>query len=277
MDRIAVVTTADLKTALEERLTALGPLLQATGEFLLAARSGDLAVQTKSTVRDLVTFADKESEHRLVDFISSHFPADGLLAEEGSRRNPDAEFLWVIDPLDGTINYAHGLPLFNISVGIAYNGEPVAGMVYLPAMNELYRAIEGQGAQLNGKSIRVSATRDLQSGLVVTGFPYEREKYLDMLLEGVRRVLGSCRGLRRTGSAALDLCWLAAGRFDLLYEFFLNPWDICGGAVVLREAGGTLTGVDGAPFTLETGAILATNGILHEPALTLLGGLQARL
>ncbi|MBE7440385.1 MAG: inositol monophosphatase [Spirochaetales bacterium] len=258
-------------------MTGLEPVLVQTGEFLLAARSEDLEVQTKSTIRDLVTRADKESERRLVDFITDRFPSDGILAEEGSRRNPQAEFLWVIDPLDGTINYAHGLPLFNISVGIVYNGQPVAGMVYMPAIQELYQAIKGKGALLNKKPISVSRTTDLTSALVVTGFPYEREKYLEMLMEGVRRVLSHCRGLRRTGSAALDLCWLSAGRFDVLYEFFLNPWDICGGAAILREAGGYLTDVDGAPFTLETGAILASNSVLHEPALTLLGGLRKLL
>lgn len=238
-------------------------------QILRSMQSGTLDIGTKSNDVDLVTKVDLESERRILAAIRSGYPGDAILAEESGLQG-EGDFVWVIDPLDGTINYAHGLPHYAISIGIMYEGQPVAGIVDLPAFDDEYRAISTQGAFKNGHPIQVSTTDQLKSSLVVTGFPYDREKVVDALLIGVRETLLHCRGIRRTGSAAVDLCYVAEGRFEAHYEINLNPWDSCGGSVILREAGGTITGFDGTDHSPFEKTILATNGRIHKGMLQIL-------
>ncbi len=240
---------------------------------MLRIQSSDLQISTKSNHRDLVTRADLESERQITSFIRAHWPTDGIQGEEGGGHTTEG-FTWIIDPVDGTVNYAHGLPLFAVSIGIALNGVPIAGLVHLPGLGNTYRAAQGKGAFRDGKAIRVSDVQTPDQALVVTGFPYDREKYLPALMSGVENILRNCRGIRRTGTAAVDLCWLAEGRFDAHYEMHLNPWDTCAGVVVVREAGGRVTDYAGKDHDLSDKTLLATNGHLHEAMLGILAPMR---
>ncbi|MEQ9363295.1 MAG: inositol monophosphatase family protein, partial [Leptospirales bacterium] len=197
---------------------------------------------------------------------------DAILAEESGRTEGGEAggFLWALDPVDGTINYAHGLPLYSVSIGLLLNGEPVAGIVSLPALHNRYRAVAGQGATRDGREIRVSATERIGRALVCTGFPYTRHRMMDTLLKGLESVLKNARGVRRTGSAAIDLCWLAEGRFDCYYEFNLNAWDTAAGTVILREAGGTTSDYRGGRHRQGDYQLAASNSKLHAAFLEVL-------
>lgn len=242
--------------------------------FLRDFQTGNLSIKTKRNARDLVTAADLESEKRITDFIRQHFPEDDILAEEGGGAF-GSKLTWVIDPVDGTVNYAHGLPLYAVSIGLAWQGKPVAGLVHLPAMHSTYRGALGKGALCNGMPINVTDTAETSQSLVVTGFPYEREPIMDLLMTGVRATLMNCRGIRRTGSAAIDLCWLAQGRFDAHYELNLSPWDSCAGELIVREAGGRVTDLNGQEHELMHKSLLATNGHIHEDMLRILSAFRS--
>jgi myo-inositol-1(or 4)-monophosphatase len=260
---------------LQLRLDAIEQPVARVMELLRKMQEEDLGIRTKSNDVDLVTKADYESERILLEFIKNHFPEDGILAEE-SGASSGGNYTWVIDPVDGTVNYAHGLPLYAISIGIMYKNDPVAGLVALPALGDIYRSIKGNGAAKNHKTIKVTSTNSLKQALVVTGFPYDRHSVLDTLLIGVRETLFHCRGLRRTGSAALDLCWVAEGRFDIHFENSLNPWDSCGGGVILREAGGRITNYAGEEHNPFMKTIVATNGILHDDFLRIISPMTGK-
>lgn len=262
--------------SVNHRLDVVAAALPEIAATLRSMQSGDLKIQTKSNVVDLVTAADFESERMLLEIIRSSFPDDAILAEE-SGLSGEGEFVWVIDPLDGTINYSHGLPHYAISIGVMSDGVPVGGLVSLPAFDDTYRATNGEGAFKNGQPIAVTKTAELKQALVVTGFPYEREGLIDPLLAGVREVLLQCQGLRRTGSAAVDLCYVAEGKFDAHFEINLNPWDSCGGSVILREAGGRVTGYDGIEHSPFEKSILSTNGLIHEKLLAILAPMIDKL
>ena len=259
----------DVLQSTEDRLEAVAQLLPEIGRTLCDMQARDLDISTKSNARDLVTAAELASEKSLTDFIRSRFPEDAILSEESDaghwRANvTSADYCWVIDPLDGTVNYSHGMPLFCISVGLTYKGDRVGGLVLAPALGDFFRAMRGRGATLNGRPIRVSEVTRLRDAMIVTGFPYDRENYIDTLMQGVEAMLMNAQGLRRTGTAAMDLCWVASGRFDGFYEHTLNPWDTCAGLVILDEAGGTVTEVSGQPFDLYTPTLAATNGRFQE-------------
>lgn len=215
---------------------------------------------------DLLTVADKESEALVIREIQRRFPDQAILAEEGGRAgNAQSETLWVIDPLDGTTNYAHGMRLFAVSIGVAHAGELIAGAVFGPALDEMYLASKGGGAALNGKPIHVSQTEELGDALLVTGFPYTRAEQADALMEMVRAGMVNGQGILRLGAAALDFANVAAGNLDGFYEWGLKPWDIAAGTLLVREAGGTVTGLrPDEEFDLFSGHITATNGRIHE-------------
>ncbi len=196
------------------------------------------------------------------------------MGEEGGGSLSGAGFTWVIDPVDGTINYAHGLPLFAISIGLTLDGIIAGGLVHMPALGTTYTGVKGMGAYCGQRKISVSGTVNPSQALVVTGFPYDRADKIDYLLSGVRSVLENCRGIRRTGSAAVDLCWLADGKFDAHYEMNLSPWDTCAGELIVREAGGRVTSYAGREHELSDKSLLATNGHLHDSMLKILEGLQ---
>jgi myo-inositol-1(or 4)-monophosphatase len=212
---------------------------------------------------DLVTQADKRSERCIVERLTEYFPDHGIVAEEGTGRETSSEFRWYVDPLDGTTNFAHGYPCFSVSMGLAQGDQLIAGVVYNPYYNELYSGARGHGATLNGKPLHVSKVDKLAASLLCTGFPAHKRVaspnihyYWDFTLRS--------HGVRRDGSAALDLAGVAAGRFEAFWEFGLNKWDVAAGILLIEEAGGKITDFAGNPYQLGGPMILATNALVHE-------------
>jgi myo-inositol-1(or 4)-monophosphatase len=235
---------------------------------------------------DPVTETDYQAQETILAIIRQAFPDHACLAEEragegdleggagttyekvpGPTPNSASPYRWIIDPLDGTVNFAHGFPMFCVSIALEGAGKVLYGVIYDPLRDELFEAASGEGARLNGAPIKVSATDRLEAALVATGFPYDIRERLPQTLARLGRVLGVVQGLRRGGSAALDLCYVACGRFDGFYEENLKPWDTAAGLLILEEAGGRITTFDGGPYDLYSPNILASNKILHERLL----------
>ena len=216
---------------------------------------------------NLVTRADVACQKSILQLIKKNFPAHDFLAEENGLKNTGSDWKWIIDPIDGTTNFAHTMPHFSVSIALAYKNEIVLGGVYDVYMNELFLACKGKGVTLNGKKIHVSAVKKLEDSLLVTGFPYVREHRMPELLNRFEKFILACHDIRRLGSAALDMCWVAAGRFDGYWEDSLNPWDIAAGKLILEEAGGKVTDYAGQPWkNLKTFGTqtLASNGKIHR-------------
>ncbi len=237
---------------------------------ILAERFGraSLAVMHKGEI-DLVTEADLAAESLIVERIRSHYPRHSILAEEAGDSEQQSEFKWIVDPLDGTTNYAHGYPCFCVSVALEHDGEIVLGVVYDPVRDELFAAERGEGAALNGRRIRVSDASDLNRALVCTGFPYDVRDRGDFARH-FRNFIMHSQGVRRDGSAALDLAYVAAGRFDGFWEEGLNPWDVAAGKFLVEEAGGRVSRYDGSRFSIYRAPILASNGLVHEAMMRVL-------
>ena len=224
----------------------------------------------KGIVRDLVSEIDKASEQQIISFIKTRYPDHAILAEESGGKGHTAVYKWVIDPLDGTINYIHGVPVFCVTIAVEHRGELIAGVVYDPNLDELFTAEKGSGAFLNGKRLHVSHTTELINSLLVTGFPYEIAKNPDHAVEHFVNFLMEARAIRRLGSAALDLSYVAAGRFDGFWEVSLNPWDMAAGMLLVYEAGGKVTDFSGGTASIYKKQILATNSLIHEAMLRVL-------
>lgn len=223
-------------------------------------RGGNLDIETKSSVHDVVTKVDKLSESMLIERIGKHFPDHSVLGEESGEHDAHSDYLWIIDPLDGTNNYSQGLPVFTISIGLQYRGETVLGVVYAPYLGELFSAIRGKGAFLDGKWIHVSGKTELDQSVLATGFPYDKGIHPVNNIDNLSRILPYLRGIRRMGSAAYDLCCVAAGFFDGYWELGLKPWDVCAGMLIVEEAGGIIQS-----FREDRGiAILAGNPKIME-------------
>lgn len=232
----------------------------------------DLRIATKSAAVDLVTEVDEACEALIVGAIEAEWPGDAILAEEGSGTDhPGAAWRWVIDPLDGTTNYAHAYPRFCVSIGIESEGEPAIGVVYDPLLDELYTAVRGGGARLNGEPIQVSDETDLTRSLLATGFAYDRRKSEQDNLVQFAHFLKAARALRRDGSAALDLCYVAAGRFEGFWEFKLSPWDVAAGGLIVREAGGRVSDAEGGESWRSGTMVVASNHAIHDAMLRVLG------
>ncbi len=244
------------------------------GRLLRDYAGRDLEVSHKSTAIDLVTEADLASERLIVDAIRRHFPGHTILSEEGlgdlQQLAGESEYLWLVDPLDGTVNYAHGLPVWGVSVALAQRGRPVLAVTYDPVRDEMYWARRGEGAWCNERRIRVSATEHLSQALVATGFPYGRATLEENNLLEFNAMMPQVQGVRRAGAAVLDLAHVAAGRLDAYWEMFLQPWDWAAGWLLVEEAGGTVTDLQGQPWVLSTAAIAASNGALHGEVLGVL-------
>jgi myo-inositol-1(or 4)-monophosphatase len=218
--------------------------------------------------RNLVTEIDKKSEELIIKIISSHYPSHDILAEEsGNDKGKPSEYRWIIDPLDGTTNFTHGLPIFCVSIGVEYKGEMIAGVIYDPNTDELFTSEKGSGAFLNGKRIHVSLVDYIGRSILVTGFPYNIIENPDHAVEHFVNFLMKAQAVRRLGSAALDLAYLASGRFDGFWEVALQPWDMAAGVLILHEAGGVITNFSGAKFNLYEKQLLASNGIIHNQML----------
>jgi myo-inositol-1(or 4)-monophosphatase len=219
---------------------------------------------------NLVTEIDKNAESLIIERLRRSFPDHDFLAEESGDHRGSSDFRWVIDPLDGTVNFTHGLPIFCVSIGLEHKGSVVLGVVYDPNLQELYTAERGKGAYLNGEPIRVSKTDRLIESLIVTGFPYDIKNNPDHAVEHFTNFLSEAQAVRRLGSAALDLCYVAAGRFDGFWEVKLNAWDMAAGVLLVQEAGGRWTDFEGKPSTIHTKKMLSTNGIIHEQMIEVL-------
>lgn len=248
---------------LEPLRTAVAAALVA-GRILMASygRLTRSQISTKSK-NDFVTIVDKRSEQAIIRLIKKSFPQDRIQAEESGVSTGKGR-LWIIDPLDGTSNYIHQMPLFSVSIGIQKDGILTAGVIYDPLHKELFTALKGQGAHLNGKRIHVSRVNRLADAFMTTGIPFRARGRFDEYFTSFRHISSSSMGLRRGGSAALDLAYVASGRFDGFWEIDLSPWDVAAGAVLVREAGGIMTDVWGGRNYLKTGDILASNGLIHE-------------
>ncbi|NER23466.1 MAG: inositol monophosphatase [Symploca sp. SIO1B1] len=221
-------------------------------------------IEEKGRPGDLVTAADKEAEVEILKVLDRHVPDHGILAEEsGEQGNKQSEYLWAIDPLDGTTNYAHQYPIASVSIGLLIDGIPQVGAVYNPFRNELFRAAKGLGATCNRRPISVSSTSELSKSLLVTGFAYDRRETSDNNYAEFCYLTHLTQGVRRAGSASLDLCDVACGRLDGYWERGLSPWDITAGIVLLEEAGGKVTAYDQSPLVVKSGRLLATNGKIH--------------
>lgn len=222
-------------------------------------------VEEKGRSGDLVTIADKEAEAAVLSVIQRHFPDHAILAEEsGKLGDQAAPLLWAIDPLDGTTNYAHQYPFSSTSVGLLINGVPAVGAIYDPFHRELFRAAKGLGATRNRRPIHVSKTTELKDSLLVTGFAYDRRETSDNNYAEFCRFTHLTQGVRRGGSASIDLAYVACGRLDGYWERGLSPWDLAAGVVIVEEAGGKVTAYDGSPFDIQSGRILASNVHLHQ-------------
>jgi myo-inositol-1(or 4)-monophosphatase len=257
--------------------TAIEAVVRA-GDAQIERLGGSLRVDKKGAI-DLVTEMDLEIERAFRAMIGQRFPSHVVLGEEFEERGDresTPQYCWVLDPIDGTTNYAHGLPIFCASLALEIEGEAVVGAVYDPNRRELFTAERGRGAWLNGVPLRVSTASALIDSLLVTGFHYNIHKDSSELIELFGEFISRARAVRRLGSAALDLCYVAAGRFDAFWEQKLQPWDVAAGALIVQEAGGRVTTIDGAPFRSRIGSVLASNGLIHPAMLDTITTFTAR-
>jgi myo-inositol-1(or 4)-monophosphatase len=254
-----------LTSELEAALSAA----RRAGEVLRAGFGAEHAITYKGEV-DLVTEVDEEAERVIREILLGAFPTYGMLAEEGGELAGEEDVRWIVDPLDGTTNYAHRLPIFCVSIALEISGEVVLGVVHDPIREETFVAERGRGASLNSEPIKVSDTEELIQALIATGFPYDRPK-MPEALELFGRFAAITRGMRRLGSTALDLCYVAAGRLDGYYERGIWAWDIAAGGLILEEAGGKVTDYRGGMLDLEGRQIVASNGALHAAMTKLVG------
>ena len=236
---------------------------------IIARASFDLDKLTVRSKRhnDFVSEVDHAAEDAIISILREAYPAHGFLAEESGEKNAKAEYVWVIDPLDGTTNFLHGFPQYCVSIGLLHRGKPQNAVVFDPNRNELFTATKGAGAFVNDRRIRVSRTDKLEDALVSTGFPFKEMAILDDYLRMFATLTRTCSGIRRPGAAALDLAWVAAGRTDAFWEIGLSPWDMTAGALLVREAGGLVGDLDGEERYLESGRIVATNAKLFAAML----------
>jgi myo-inositol-1(or 4)-monophosphatase len=219
---------------------------------------------------DLVTEADRASEKLVIDRLTAHFPSHSIVAEEGGGHAGSSEYCWYVDPLDGTTNFAHGFPMYNITMALEQAGELIAGVVFDPERNEMFTAERGSGAYVNNRRLRVSKVKQIENTLVSTGFP-SKKRHQNVNIHFYYQLAMVTHGVRRAGSAALDLAYVAGGRLDAFWEFGLNPWDMAAGILLIREAGGNCSDMKGGPVSLGGPHLLADNGLVHQAIVDLFG------
>lgn len=234
------------------------------GEIIREGFGSNFQIDIKTGENNLVTEIDKKSEKTIIDFIKKDFPDHSILAEESGKDFRSGDFLWVIDPLDGTTNFAHGLPYFSVSIGLQRGEEIIAGVIYDVMLNRMYAAEKGSGTYCNDKKVFVSTNDKLERSLLVTGFPYDVEDQIDRAVDLFGEFVKRSRAVRRLGSAAIDMAYVAAGIFDGFWEEKLNPWDVCAGIILVEEAGGKISDYKGNKITIYDKQILATNNFVHN-------------
>ena len=241
----------------------------AGGKVLMKYFNTGLAVEYKGRI-DPVTAADKTSQKVITAILKKEFPGHSVIGEEDVEKKACSEYCWVIDPLDGTVNYIHDIPFFCVSIALIVKGKTAAGAIYAPRLNELFTARRGAGAFLNGKRIAVSPNDRIVRSLVVTGFPYDIRAERRRVMESLSKVLSNAQGVRRLGSAAMDLAYVASGRFDAFWEKGLKAWDVAAGALIVQEAGGKVTEFDGGKNYIFGNTILASNGKIHSKMINMI-------
>lgn len=244
----------ELQAANEAATAAAKTLSQLFGQVKNVNKKGEI---------DLVTEADYQAEKILIEIIHRYFPGDNILSEEAGSREHASSRTWIIDPLDGTTNFVHGFPFFAVSIGLEAEGEMVAGVVLNPVMNERFEASRGNGAFLNHKPIAVSQTKHLKEALLATGFPYDIRDRHEEVLSRFKKMVIAAQGVRRPGSAALDICYVSAGKLDGFWEQGLHPWDTAAGVIIVKEAGGSLSTFQGNRYTPYEKSIVAANPLIH--------------
>ncbi|MEZ5016462.1 MAG: inositol monophosphatase family protein [Flavipsychrobacter sp.] len=235
---------------------------------------GSFTVENKGTINNLVTEVDKHAEAKIIAIIKETFPTHNILSEEIGAINQESEYQWIIDPIDGTVNFAHSIPICCVSIAVKHKNELLLGVVYNPILNELFFAEKGKGAFLNDKPISVSEKSEFKKACLVTGFPYKWPKTYEHPIKVFERFIMEGLPVRRLGSAAIDLCWVACGRFDGFWEYNLNPWDIAAGYLIVLEAGGKVSNFDGDPYSVFDKETLATNGLIHNDMLSVIHGIS---
>lgn len=240
------------------------------GKIIQNYFQGTFTIENKEGINNLVTEVDKHSEKKIIEIIKQHFPSHSIISEETEGLTQDSPYQWIIDPIDGTVNFAHGIPICCVSIGLQHNGELLLGAVYNPMMNELFFAENGKGAMLNGMPISVSNKKEFRKACLVTGFPYKWPKTYEHPIKVFERFIIEGLPVRRLGSAAIDLCWVACGRFDGFWEYNLNSWDLAAGYLIVQEAGGKITNFHGEPYDVFDRETLATNGHIHDDMLRLI-------
>ena len=245
-------------------------LAKSAGKIQMSYFGKISSLNKKSSSIDLLTIADKKSEIHIINKIKKKYPNHSILSEESGKINNDNEYRWVIDPLDGTTNFVHNLPIFAVSIALQKNNKTICAVVYNPAADKCFYAQKESSAYLNDQKINVSKSDNLNDSLLVTGFPYLHDERYDLSFEIFKEFYDRTRGLRRLGSAALDLCFVAMGRFDGYYEYNLYPWDICAGAFILEKSGGKVTDWDNSKLKLSGERILATNNYIHSNMINIL-------
>jgi myo-inositol-1(or 4)-monophosphatase len=255
---------------MRDSLTTAFAAAREAGAILEEYLHRPLTIEEKGRRADLVTQADRASERAIVERLHADFPNATILGEEGGIRKGTSQERWIVDPLDGTTNFAHGYPMFCISIGYERDGELLAGVIYAPMMNELFAAERGSGAQCNDREIHVSKVESVGSAMLCTGFkPFDYDRNARHFAHASR----NAQAVRRDGAAALDLAYTAMGRFDAFWEFDLAPWDKAAGALIVRESGGRVSALDGSPFRLDGDSILASNGAVHDGVVSLFAAL----
>ncbi len=259
-----------LKLEIKIMINKLINIAREAGAIVREGFGKNFSFEYKTNVANIVTEIDKKSESTIIDFIKKDFPTHNIIAEESGTQSGSSNKRWVIDPLDGTTNFAHGLPLFSVSIGFQENETTVAGVIYDVMQDVMYSAETGSGSYRENQKIKVSDGKEISKSLLVTGFPYDIDKNPYHAIERFSTVLKSSRGVRRLGSAAIDFCYVASGVFDGFWEVHLQPWDICAGHLIVEEAGGIVTDFQGNPAHIFSKQILATNNLIHASMMKLL-------
>jgi myo-inositol-1(or 4)-monophosphatase len=245
-------------------------IAQIAGEIIKDGFGKNFLIEYKTNSSNLVTEYDKKSEDAIIGYIKKEFPSHSILAEESGSHQRFDEYLWVIDPIDGTTNYAHGLPIFSVSIGVQKNGETICGVVLDVMRNAMYKTEKGGGAFCNDRKLQVSSNDILQQSVLVTGFPYDVADNPDYAFERFTAFLKNSRAVRRLGSAAIDMCYVAEGVFDGFWEVSLNPWDVCAAKLLVEEAGGVVTDFSGLKSDIFMKQFLATNTKVHRQMMNVL-------